>query len=89
MLISVDQLEESAKRFAALEKKPVRENLSNFSDEALIADVSPEIIKGNILGADENLAKRKKCSKLLSRNLLSLPLKELIGKNDSVYSNFV
>jgi len=46
-------------RFAALEEKPAREIIADFKDEAIIAHVAPEITKGNLLGMDENLIKRK------------------------------
>jgi endonuclease G len=89
MLISVNLLEESAKRYAALKKTSVRDNVSDFSEEALIADVSPEIIKGNILGADENLAKRKEMLAAVKQEPIDFAFERAIGKNDSVYSNFV
>lgn len=89
MLISVDQLKESEKRYVALEETPVRDNVSNFSEEAFIADVSPEIIKGNILGTDENLTKRKEMLETVKQEPVDFAFERAIGQNDSVYSNFV
>lgn len=89
MLISVDQLEESTNRYIALGKNPIRESFSDFSNEALIADVSPEIVKGNILGTDENLLKRKEMLEEIKQEPVEFAFERAIGKNDSVYSNFV
>ncbi len=89
MLISVEQLDESAKRFSALQEKPVRETFSDFSDEALIADVLPEVTKGNILGTDENLIKRKEMLEAIKQEPVDFAFERAIGNNDSVYSNFV
>lgn len=89
MLISIDQLEKSAKRYDALKKGPARENVSDFSDEALIANVSPEAIKGNILGAEENLAKRYEMLETVNQEPVDFAFERTIGENDSVYSNFV
>lgn len=89
MLISVEQLEESANRFAALEKNPVRDGVSDFTDEALIADVAPEIVKNNILGTNENLVKRKEMLESIQQEPVDFAFERAIGENDSVYSNFV
>ncbi len=89
MLISVDQLEESEKRYSALDKKPVRDNVSDISEKALIADVSPEILRGNILGTNVNLAKRKEMLEAVKQEPVEFAFERAIGKNDSVYSNFV
>ena len=88
MLISVHQLEESEKRYAALVKTPVRDNVSDFSEEAF-ANVSPEIIEGNILSTDENLTKRKQMLEAVKKEPVDFAFERAIGENDSVYSNFV
>ena len=89
MLVSIDQLDESEKRYDALQKEPVRNAVAAFSDEALIADVAPEITAGNILGTDENLNKRKEMLETVSQEPVDFAFERAIGKNDSVYSNFV
>ena len=89
MFISIDQLEESEKRYDALQEEPVRNNVAAFSDEALIADVPPEVTRGNILGTDENLTKRKEMLETVGQEPVDFAYERAIGKNDSVYSNFV
>ena len=89
MFISIDQLEESEKRYDALQEEPVRNNVAAFSDEALIADVPPEVTRGNILGTDENLTKRKEMLETIGQEPVDFAYERAIGKNDSVYSNFV
>jgi endonuclease G len=90
MLISVDQLEESEDRYAALETEPVRENVPGvFDEEAFIKGVSPEIIQGNILGTEENLAQRKIMLANVRQEPVDFAFDRAIGKNDSLYSNFV
>jgi endonuclease G len=89
MLISLDLLDKSEKRFAALENKPLRGNISDFSDEALIADVPPEITKGNVLGTAENLTRRKEMLEEINKEPVEFAFERAIGENDSVYSNFV
>ena len=89
MFISLDQLEESEKRYDALQEEPVRNNVAAFSDEALIADVPPEVTRGNILGTDENLTKRKEMLETVGQEPVDFAYERAIGKNDSVYSNFV
>ena len=89
MFISIDQLKESEKRYDALQEEPVRNNVAAFSDEALIADVPPEVTRGNILGTDENLTKRKEMLETVGQEPVDFAYERAIGKNDSVYSNFV
>lgn len=89
MLISIDQLEQSETRYAALENKPAREAATGISEEALIADVPPEITKGNIIGTEENMDKRKQMLETIGREPVDFALERAIGRNDSVYSNFI
>ncbi len=89
MLIPIDQLDESAMRFAALEEKPAREMMADLNEEALTADILPEITKGIILGTNENLIRRKQMLKAVQQEPVDFAFDRAIGKNDSVYSNFV
>ncbi|MEP7231908.1 MAG: DNA/RNA non-specific endonuclease [Ginsengibacter sp.] len=89
MFISVAQLDESAKRFTALDETPIRDKTSDFSEEALIADVSSNVTEGNIIGTDENLIKRKEMLEAIKQEPVDFAFERAIGKNDSVYSNFV
>ena len=75
MFISIDQLEESEKRYDALQEEPVRNNVAAFSDEALIADVPPEVTRGNILGTDENLTKRKEMLETIGQEPVDFALR--------------
>lgn len=89
MLVSIDQLDESTNRYLALDTQPGRGQMAQFSEEALIADVPPEIVKGNMLGTDENLTKRKEMLEAVSQEPMEFAFERAIGKNDSVYSNFI
>jgi endonuclease G, mitochondrial len=88
MLISLSKLEESEKRFVAIQKKIARDD-SDFSEEALIVNVPPEITKGNILGSEDNLAKRFQMLESTNIEPVEFAFERTIGENDSVYSNFV
>jgi endonuclease G len=88
MLISKTKLDNSAQRYAALDDKTARENISKNTEEVDINNV-PKEIKGNILSTDENLAKRKEMLENISQEPVDFALERAIGENDSVYSNFV
>ena len=89
MFVSVTQIEESAKRFSALTKEPLRDSVSDFSEDALIEDVPTEILEGNILGTEENLTKRREMLNNIKQEPVNFAFERAIGENDSVYSNFV
>ena len=89
MLISVAQIEESAKRFSHLKREPARDKFSDFSEESFISDVSPEIVKDNIISTEDNLVKRKEMLESIKNEPVDFAFERAIGKNDSVYSNFV
>ena len=89
MLISVDQLEESAKRYTAVQPKASRGKPSDFREEVSIDNVPPSITVGNILTPTENLVKRKEMLATLQQEPVDFAFERAIGKNDSVYSNFV
>ena len=89
MLISIDQLNESAKRHITLEKKSTRSNISDLSEETLITDIPKETIINNILSTDDNLSKRKEMLETIKQEPVDFAFERAIGKNDSVYSNFV
>ncbi|MEO7959961.1 MAG: DNA/RNA non-specific endonuclease [Ginsengibacter sp.] len=89
MLISVDQLEESARRYAALDQQPVRDHVSDLSEEAVIQNVPRAITEGNIIGKEENITKRIEMLSALRKEPVDFAFERAIGENDSVYSNFV
>ncbi len=76
MLISVEQLKESTKRYKASK---------DTTDKA----VTDEVAKGNIEGSQENLAKRLELIEAVAPEPADFAFERAIGKNDSVYSNFV
>jgi endonuclease G, mitochondrial len=89
MLLSTTQIEQSAKRFATVENLKSRDLTGDLSKEVFIDNVPPEITRGNILDADDNLAKRKEMLESLNQEPVEFAFERAIGKNDSVYSNFV
>lgn len=89
MLISLEQLEKSAQRFSNIQETPVRENSTDLSKEAFISNVSPEVVDGNMLTTDENIDKRKSMLATVAKEPIEFAFERAIGKNDSVYSNFI
>ena len=89
MLISIDQLKTSEKRFDYLPEGAARDNPQNISDEVLVANVAKNITTSNIIGSDENLVKRKEMLEAVNQEPVDFAFERAIGKNDSVYSNFV
>ncbi|RXK58556.1 hypothetical protein ESA94_18160 [Lacibacter luteus] len=93
MLVTIDQLDESVKRFESWQGVSGREAANVMEEEAFISDQSPEIstatIKDNILGTAENIEKRKEMLKSAAPEPIDFAYERAIGKNDSVYSNFV
>jgi endonuclease G len=96
MLISIEQIEKSAKRFETIEdQESLRTTVNDQSlepavlKEASMPVESKGIIEGNIIGDKENLEKRIKMLSEISSEPVSFAYERAIGKNDSVYSNFV
>lgn len=89
MLLAVDQLKESEHRYDVIAALPTRDAVSDFNEATFVQDIAPVITKGNILGTDENLAKRKEMLEEVGREPVDFAFERAIGKNDSVYSNFI
>ena len=89
MLLNKDQLVQSEKRFNGLQDAPTRENPLDIREEAFITTVAPEVIKDNLIGSDENMVKRKQMLAQQAKEPVDFALERAIGKNDSVYSNFI
>lgn len=89
MLLSITQLEESEKRYSFEEELKAKDLLKGPTEEGLIDNVSPERTRGNILDPADNLAQRKAMLESLSQEPVDFAFERAIGKNDSVYSNFV
>ena len=93
MLISTELIKKSVQRFNAVEQikpgekrgKLIEEELDKFVDEAI-----PEIVKkGNIVGDSDNLADRLQLIEDKAPEPAAFAFERAIGKNDSVYSNFI
>ncbi len=89
MFISRDQLEDCSSRYSFLKKKNIDQELDQYGDKAYLADVAPETIDNNLLGNSENLIKRRQLLDELGTEPADFAFERAIGKNDSVYSNFV
>ncbi len=75
MLIPIDQLKNSGQRFK--------------ESNTAATGAAPEAPRGNILGSNENLQKRKEMLQTLGQEPVDFAFERAIGKNDSLYSNFV
>ncbi len=87
MLIQLDQLEESERRF---KDAPLgREAADSISaDESLSEAIDQPDIKGNIVSSALNDQKRKEMLQTVSSEPLEFAYERAIGRNDAVYSNF-
>ena len=93
MFVPIDQVEESQKRYKTYQKVSVRSSVAEIESELLKTvkpkEISPEVTKGNIIGDKENLKKRKAMLERVSQEPADFAFERAIGKNDSVYSNFI
>lgn len=93
MIVPIDQLDDSSKRYEIWQGKTVREEAAVLSEESLIAavdkSIDEKVVKNNILGTEENMLKRKKMLQTQAPEPAEFAFERAIGKNDSVYSNFV
>src|SRR4051794_11171532 len=90
MLIPVDQIDASEKRFQALSGPKVRttEFATQLTDETLDADEKEKLGPDNIIGDAENMIKRKDMLESIAQEPVEFALERAIGNNDAVYSNF-
>ena len=93
MLIPVQQLDESVKRYEVLKEKPVRKELAKKQTEKKLVEaagknITEEVAKGNLLGDKVNLDKRREMLEKMSLEPPAFAFERAIGENDSVYSNF-
>jgi len=93
MQLPLEQLEESSARYNAYRNRSGRADF-NLVDEKLIAKPfgkkgESEFFENNILGDKENMVKRKEMLSESSPEPLEFAFERVIGKNDSVYSNFI
>jgi endonuclease G, mitochondrial len=92
MLVSIEQLNESVKRYKEWKKKP-SEEVTAVAEEELVKNIDKAIpdnvVKGNMLGSQNNLEKRLELIEDKAPEPANFAFERAIGKNDSVYSNFV
>ena len=93
MIVPIDQLDDSSKRYEIWQGKTVREEAAVLSEESLIAavdkSIDDKVVRNNILGTEENMVKRRRMLQTQAPEPAEFALERAIGKNDSVYSNFV
>jgi len=93
MLVSTKLIKKSAERYKIGKDIAAKETKANLSEEELVKHVDKTIpdsvVKGNILGAKDNLIKRLELIESQAPEPAAFAFERAIGKNDSVYSNFV
>ena len=91
MLVSIEQLERSNKRFKGWKDSDSKNNISDSvtRTSAQAGPIPPEISKNNIIGDAANLQKRKQNIQRVGIEPANFAYERAIGKNDAVYSNFV
>ncbi|HTI61608.1 DNA/RNA non-specific endonuclease [Mucilaginibacter sp.] len=88
MYISVDQLKKSEERYASSVEPGLAGAAGDVSNETFIK-FSPGLPGGSIIDTEGDLEKRKEMLETVSPEPLDFAFERVIGKNDSVYSNFV
>lgn len=89
MLLPINEINKSENRYYAVEDLKPKGLFVDLAEEMGLGDVDPEIIQDNIQESKENLAKRKAMIRSSSHEPVEFAFERAIGKNDSVYSNFV
>ncbi|KAB1155309.1 trypsin-like serine protease [Tenacibaculum aiptasiae] len=93
MKVSLDQLIKSEVRYNKYKKEKIRPTITEIDASEFLSNVSSsipqEIVQGNIIGDKKNLLKRKEMLSSSKYEPLNFAYERAIGKNDSVYSNFV
>ena len=93
MKISIEKLLRSNERFDTLKGEKVRSMIETISQKELIemeeTGISMELIKDNIMKGDKNLLHRKEMIFSKGQEPVDFAFERAIGKNDSVYSNFI
>lgn len=93
MILSINELNQSVKRYNSFAKEDfqaevldvVREPSADYLDEML----PEEVKRGNIEGDEKNRENRKQMIESFGLEPTDFAFERAIGKNDSVYSNFV
>jgi len=93
MLVDVEQVNDSANRYRSMADTTGREQAELRPKEVILEEVDDaipkEAVKDNILGATENLRKRISMIESKAPEPAEFAFERAIGKNDSVYSNFI
>ena len=88
MLVSIEQVDEAVERYKNFVKGKKGETPIVSSDEAAVTAETP-LPTGKIVSVEENLEKRKEMLDEISIEPTEFAYERAIGKNDSVYSNFI
>lgn len=89
MKVNISQLKESAERFK-LPAKRKSSKLSTKDFKSLFGkEISTNLISNNVVDTSENLKARKSIIESLSFEPADFAFERAIGKNDSVYTNFI
>ncbi len=84
MLLPIQLIESAEERFNTNTDSHLEKKNGNLNSEAAVHQ-QPE----NIIGAEKNIEKRKEMLSALSVEPLDFAFERAIGKNDSLYSNFI
>ncbi|WP_276484156.1 DNA/RNA non-specific endonuclease [Paraflavitalea pollutisoli] len=91
MLVPVEELDKAASRYDAWANQSGR-TIAALAPEESLEVVAPSVLpaaKGSILSTGENMEKRKEMLEAISQEPAEFAFERAIGKNDSVYSNFI
>jgi len=90
MKVSLEQLEKSVARFDAVAEEKSRAKIEQHEAvQASKVNIAEEITEGNIIGDAANLKKRKEMIRAVGHEPVEFAYERAIGKNDSVYTNFI
>ena len=91
MLVSIEQLQKSNKRYIDWAESKSKTAANKLSSQTMqqANPMLPKILKDNIIGDAANLEKRKQNIQRSGIEPADFAYERAIGKNDAVYSNFV
>lgn len=93
MLISTNLIKASSKRFKAGEKLAVKKETVKVAETEMVKHIdktiSESVAKGNITGDQKNMEQRLRLIETSAPEPAAFAFERAIGKNDSVYSNFI
>lgn len=93
MKVSVKDVESCDERYFNDSYEKVKPTIEQNDVEEITHQIDdsipPELVEGNIIGDEKNRAKRKELLSSIGVEPVDFAYERAIGKNDSVYSNFV